>query len=444
MEVEDSQMTYFDYIYPQSQTLNTADFNEVRNPALRIVMLGTAILSTVALLLDYLFDFSSIQLPIWLIITVLLWTLHFTRVVRHTIRGLLLVILLQTIGIAEALISGPTSWEIILLCFVPLVATTLISLRIGAITLLSSFIAYSITIPLFPDLPEDKYVLLNQYGLSLGATFAATMLLGMFIFSRYNNAIRSAVAECAEIETALQNLEKIQERRIKSRSKLIQTSTAINQRLSNLLIEDMVIQALVEETQATSLYQDFLVYLLPANREIVTYLEPVAGFINGRTGKFNDTHRLMLSYEPVSQVLNDLKNVTIDQKSLLQNGLDGGDVTPHTLIQAGSALVPIYLSNEKLGFFLASKGDLGPLTNDDLFFVETLAAQTAISIRNARLFEKERRLARNEVIVQSLIEKIQKVDTIPEVLQMAAETLGTHLRSDVNIKLGLNEQSPFS
>ncbi|MEM7800048.1 MAG: hypothetical protein AAF633_12725 [Chloroflexota bacterium] len=436
-------MEYFEYIYPQSHTLNEADFDQVRQPIIDWLIWGSAIAATAVLMLELVLGVTSLQPVFWAGAALILWVLNRSTDMRQSFRTIFFIATVQTIGIIELATIGPTSWEVLLLCFVPLMATCLVSLRIGAISLMISFIAYGLTVSFTPDLPEARTDVIELYGISLAFTFAISMVLGIYIFSRYNLAVDQAIKDCAEIEVGLEKLLQVQQERIETRRNLIFSSTTINQQLSNLLIEDMVVRALVEETHATHLFEDFLVYIFPSN-QLPIAAEPAAGFIRHQVGKFNDTHRLVLSYEPILQLFDTLETVIIEKPTLVQAEDTQSAITPHTVIQPGTALVPLYLGETFIGFLLAFKGPDNPLNSDDLFYLETVASQTAISIRNARIFEKERRLAHNEVIIQAVIEKIQKAESIGEVLKIASETLGTHLRSDIKINIGIPEKSPFT
>lgn len=113
--------------------------------------------------------------------------------------------------------------------------------------------------------------------------------------------------------------------------------------------------------------------------------------------------------------------------------------------------VPIKLGTKTLGALDVQSKKLGAFDNSDLFLLETLAAQVAVAIENARLYENVReaavleersRLARDihDSLAQVLTSVVLHVDTAERALNTDIDKARSHLNSASKLaRQGLNE-----
>jgi GAF domain-containing protein len=102
-------------------------------------------------------------------------------------------------------------------------------------------------------------------------------------------------------------------------------------------------------------------------------------------------------------------------------------------------LVPLLTRENNLGFaVLESLAGRPPLADDEINLCMTIAAQVAIAVQNAGLFDQNSRRARRERLINEITERIRRAVDVPGVLAATANELGAALgarRAHVEISL---------
>jgi len=116
-----------------------------------------------------------------------------------------------------------------------------------------------------------------------------------------------------------------------------------------------------------------------------------------------------------------------------QQGVTANDVTqtpdhlPNPLLpETRSELaVPMIIGDNVIGVFDIQSKQVGRFTETDINIQTTLAAQLATSIQNVRSFERSKKEAELQSLVNLIGSRIQRTTTIEETLQTAIRELGT-------------------
>jgi len=99
--------------------------------------------------------------------------------------------------------------------------------------------------------------------------------------------------------------------------------------------------------------------------------------------------------------------------------------------------VPMMVGGNVIGVFDIQSEQVGRFTDTDVNIQTTLAAQLATSIQNVRSFERSRKEAELQSLVNMIGSRIQRATTIEETLQTAIRELGTAIgASRVKAKVG--------
>jgi chromosome partitioning protein len=105
------------------------------------------------------------------------------------------------------------------------------------------------------------------------------------------------------------------------------------------------------------------------------------------------------------------------------------DFLPNPLLPDTRAemAVPILAGERVLGVLDVQSDVPGRFTQEDIAIQTTLAAQVAVALENARLFQQVQRQADQEALINSISQKIQSTTTVETALQVAIRELGRAL-----------------
>ena len=120
------------------------------------------------------------------------------------------------------------------------------------------------------------------------------------------------------------------------------------------------------------------------------------------------------------------------------------DFLPHPLLPdtRSELAVPMIVGNNLIGVFDIQSDRIGRFTEADINIQNTLAAQLATSIQNARTFEETRAQAEIESLANTIGQKIQQATTVEETLQVAIRELGITLGAP-RVKANLNVKQQY-
>lgn len=91
--------------------------------------------------------------------------------------------------------------------------------------------------------------------------------------------------------------------------------------------------------------------------------------------------------------------------------------------------VPLLVGDEVLGVLDVQSERINAFSEEDVNIQVTLAAQVATALQNARNYERARRQAEREALLNAISQKIQSATSVEAVLQIAARELGHALRA---------------
>lgn len=135
----------------------------------------------------------------------------------------------------------------------------------------------------------------------------------------------------------------------------------------------------------------------------------------------------------VARSARERKGVTVNDVT------QASDFLPNPLLPdtRSELAVPMIVGGNVIGVFDIQSEQVGRFTDSDVNIQTTLAAQLATSIQNVRSFERSKKQAEMESMVNMIGQKIQRTTSIEETLQTAIRELGTAIGAPrVKVKLG--------
>lgn len=210
------------------------------------------------------------------------------------------------------------------------------------------------------------------------------------------------------------------EERVAQRTRAVQATAEISQRLSTTFDQSQLLSEVVDQVQRRFDYYFVQLYLLDtaggkldlaaasgeAGLAMLRGGQHIAlgeGLI-GRAGEFN---RVVKAPDVNSAV-----------------GWRQHPLLPDTVSEIA---VPIALGEQVMGVLDVQHDIPGVLDDSVVELLQSIANQLAIALQNARLFDRAQRQASQEALINQISQKIQATLSIEGVLQVAAEELGQAL-----------------
>ncbi len=111
------------------------------------------------------------------------------------------------------------------------------------------------------------------------------------------------------------------------------------------------------------------------------------------------------------------------------------DWLPNPLLPrtAAELAVPLLVGETLLGVLDVQSDQINAFTEEEINIMMTLAAQIATALQNARNYERARKQAEREALLNAISQKIQSATSVEAVLQIAARELGHALRAPLTI-----------
>ena len=127
----------------------------------------------------------------------------------------------------------------------------------------------------------------------------------------------------------------------------------------------------------------------------------------------------------VARAARERKGVTVNDVT------QAADFLPNPLLPdtRSELAVPMVVGGNMIGVFDIQSEQVGRFTDADVNIQTTLAAQLATSVQNVRSFEKSKKQAELEFMVNAIGQRIQRTTSIEETLQTAIRELGLALGS---------------
>lgn len=233
-----------------------------------------------------------------------------------------------------------------------------------------------------------------------------------------------------ELQTTLSGLET----RVAERTRALEATSRVSRSLSTLINQDELLQAVVEQLQATFNYYHVHVYLV---NETGTRLEMVSGSGDAGAKLLAEGHGMNIGQGLVGQAAD--TNLPILVPDVSQNA---GWVPNRYLPETQSEVaVPISLGDRVMGVLDVQNVRVDSLGVQDINLLQSIASQIAIGLRNAEFYSQAQREAEREALINDISQKIQNTTDIETAMKIAARELGEALDSpQATVRLNVSDK----
>jgi GAF domain-containing protein/HAMP domain-containing protein len=213
------------------------------------------------------------------------------------------------------------------------------------------------------------------------------------------------------------------EQRMAERARALETSIEVGRQLATIHDVDALVAAVVQQIQASFGYYHVHVYLLDEHGDMLV--------MAGGTGEAGRTmlaqgHRLELGQGLVGL------SARHNEPVLAPDTRANPDWLPNPLLPEtnGEIAVPISYGDRLLGVLDVQHDVAGSLGADDVALLEAVAGQVAVALQNARLLHEAGERSRQAALAYVIAQRIQRANSVEEVLRLAAQELGQALGSE--------------
>lgn len=257
-----------------------------------------------------------------------------------------------------------------------------------------------------------SFDIMTDYTFILGLSGVMIYLL----ISRLQTALQNSQQSNQELQALSQELES----KVSSRTQALETSLLVSRQLTTILDQNELAAEVVNQVQSAFNYYHAQMYLFDeAGRDLLL----VGGTGEAGRAMLAREHKISGGQGLVGQAA--AKNQVV----LVPDTAAAGDWLPNPLLPQTKAeiAVPISLGEQVLGVMDVQHDVTNGLTNDDTQLLESVAAQVAIALRNARLYGQAEQQANQETIINEIGQQIRSAANVEMVLQVAARELAQKL-----------------
>jgi putative methionine-R-sulfoxide reductase with GAF domain len=212
------------------------------------------------------------------------------------------------------------------------------------------------------------------------------------------------------------------EDRVAERTRALETSAQISQKLTTILDENQLVAAVVDEIQRAFDYYHVQIYDFDvrANR-----LNIVGGTGNAGNSLVATGHYLPQGKGVVGKAAETRQPVLVPDVYADQDWISN-PLLPETKAEIA---VPIVAGEQLLGVLDVQSETPFGLSEEDVNLLVTIAGQVSVALNNARSYTNIQQKAQFEERVSSIGQKIQAATSVNAVLQIAARELGEALQA---------------
>lgn len=341
------------------------------------------------------------------------------------------------IGTDFYLSGTPVIWSFLVLCCVPMLSVIFMGKWPGGALLALTLAVLASPFFLPVELPIEQFWGQNQPlstfdWLVILVVFALMAMAGLLSLDRLLKQGELAEALSTELIETLDAENIRTSNRIAARTETIRIISAISQKIAPILDEKVLVQEIVGQLQQHKQYYYAQIYLIDQlSQSESLYLAA------DRTREGDSYlvlgHRIPKYYGLMGKAL-------LQRKALLENDLLSSEhqIQGDSVQDSAAALiVPIIAGDELIGAIDIRQDFPDSFGEDDLFLIEAIVDQLAISLGNARLYARAQRQAMRELLVNSVREQLQLAETVQEALEIASTAISRELDTGTEITIGL-------
>ncbi len=204
---------------------------------------------------------------------------------------------------------------------------------------------------------------------------------------------------------------------LSQRARALEATAELGRRLSTILNQDELIQAVTSLLQAEFGYSHVHFYLFDQDRK---YLEVVGG--SGAVGEaLAQARDRVLVGEGLLGRATETRTTVLAPDVSLEPDWVPNPMLPETRAEIAA---PIMAGRQVLGVLHIQHSEVGALNSNDADFISAAAAQAGVVIQNARLFAQIQRNAEQQVVLNTITQRIQGTNDVESAIKVAVRELG--------------------